>query len=152
MTRGGAGRDGGERDRNGRQDPPGSGREGPRSRTAAEWITLAVSAALILAVAGLVTYLTVAGGDRPPVVVATPLTDAIRHEDGRSYLPVEVENRGDQTAQDVVIRAELATAGAVETVEFTIDFLAGGGVAEGTVAFATDPTTGALTVGVASFR
>ena len=45
----------------------------PRARTAAEWTTLALGSALILLVVGLVAWLTLAGGSRPPVIVATAL-------------------------------------------------------------------------------
>lgn len=36
--------------------------------------------------------------------------------------------------------------------EFTLDFLAGGETAEATLSFASDPTAGEISVGVASFR
>ena len=141
------------------QDASGSG-SGPepepkerRRRTGPEWLTLAISTALVLAVVGLVVYLSVTGGVRPPTFAATPLAEEIRHEGETYYLPVTVTNEGDLTAADVVVVAELTTgADPPETAEFTIDFLAGGETAEATVAFTADPTAGDLTVGVASFR
>jgi uncharacterized protein (TIGR02588 family) len=126
---------------------------GQRGRSVAEWTTLIIGAALILALVGLVTYLYVSGDNRPPVVEATPLDREIRREEGAYYVPIEVTNQGGRTAEDVVIQAELSTgAGAPEVTEFTIDFLAGGETAAGTVVFFTDPSAGELTVGVASFR
>jgi uncharacterized protein (TIGR02588 family) len=60
---------------------------------------------------------------------------------------------GDQTARDVVIRAELASGdGAPETAEFTIDVLAGGETSRGTTVFARDPLAGELAVRAVSFR
>jgi uncharacterized protein (TIGR02588 family) len=122
-------------------------------RSVAEWTTLVIGAVLILALVGLVTYLYVSGDNRPPVVEATPLALEIRREEGAYYVPIEVTNQGGETAQDVLIQAELSTGeGAPEVTEFTVDFLAGGESAEGTVVFSTDPSAGELTVSVASFR
>ncbi|MBW3633075.1 MAG: TIGR02588 family protein [Chloroflexi bacterium] len=126
---------------------------GRSGRSVAEWTTLAIGAFLILALVGLVTYLYVSGNNRPPVVEAMPLAREIRRAEGVYYVPIEVTNRGGRTAEDVVIQAELSTGeGAPEVTEFTIDFLAGDETAEGTVVFVSDPSAGALTVGVASFR
>ena len=139
-----------------RQHAEDGGRQESRERSGrsvAEWTTLAIGAVLILALVGLVTYLYVSGDNRPPVVAATPLDQEIRHEEGTYYVPIEVTNRGDRTAEEVVVQAELSTGeGAPEVSEFTIDFLAGGETAEGTVAFSADPSAGELMVGVVSFR
>ena len=123
-----------------------------RRRSVAEWATFAVSGVLILAIVGLVTYLAVSGTKSPPVIAAAPLTDEIRREAGSYYLPIEVTNRGGQTAEAVLVRGELTAAGTPETAEFTIDFLANGETAEGTFVFATDPLAGDLTVDVVSFQ
>ena len=143
----------GELQRNHAQE---SGRQESRERSGrsvAEWTTLVIGAVLILALVGLVTYLYVSGENRPPVVEATSLDREIRREESAYYVPIEVTNQGGETAEDVVIQAELSTGeGAPEVTEFAIDFLAGGETAEGTVVFSTDPSAGELTVGVASFR
>jgi uncharacterized protein (TIGR02588 family) len=139
----------------GRSGSPDEGEEatGPRERTAAEKITLAISVMLILGLVALVTYVSVTGGGEPPIVEATPLLDEIRHEGESYFLPVAVTNRGGQTAAEVTVQAELAAGdGSAETSEFTLDFLAGGETREGTVVFASDPAAGELTVDVASFQ
>jgi len=136
-------------------DPDQGGQEaaGQRERTAAEKITLAISVFLILGLVALVTYVSITGGGEPPVVEARPLPDEIRHEGESFFLPVAVTNRGGQTAEEVMIQAELAGSdGSPESAEFTLDFLAGGETREGTVVFASDPATGELTVDVASFQ
>jgi uncharacterized protein (TIGR02588 family) len=126
---------------------------GRSGRSVAEWTTFVLGAVLILALVGLVTYLYVSGDNRPPVVEATPLDRAVRHEEGAYYLPIEVTNREGRTVEDVVIQAELSSGeGAPEVSEFTIDFLASGETVEGTVVFSTDPSAEELTVRVASFR
>jgi uncharacterized protein (TIGR02588 family) len=133
----------------------GSGQEatGQRGRSVAEWTTLAISIILILGLLALVTYVSMTGGNEPPIVEARPLLDEMRHEGESFYLPVEVTNRGGRTAEEVVVQAELTGSdGSAEESEFTLDFLAGGETREGTAVFATDPSTGELTVDVASFQ
>jgi uncharacterized protein (TIGR02588 family) len=126
---------------------------GKRGRSVAEWTTLAISIILILGLLALVTYVSITGGDEPPIVAARSLPDEIRHEGEAYYLPVEVTNHGGRTAQEVLIKAELVAGdGSAEETEFTLDFLAGGETREGTAVFATDPSTGELTIDVASFQ
>jgi uncharacterized protein (TIGR02588 family) len=130
-----------------------SRRAGPRERSAAERTTLAISIILILALLALVTYVSITGGDKPPIIEARPLDQEIRHEGESYYLPVAVTNQGGRTAEEVVIQAELAGSdGSSEVSEFTLDFLAGGETREGSTVFATDPLTGELTIDVASFQ
>jgi uncharacterized protein (TIGR02588 family) len=133
----------------------GNGQEATRQRgrSAAERTTLAISIILILGLLALVTYVSITGGNEPPIVEARPLDQEIRHEGESYYLPVAVTNQGGRTAEEVVIRAELAGSdGSPEESEFTLDFLAGGETREGTAVFATDPSTGELTIDVASFQ
>lgn len=133
-------------------EPEDSASRQPRARTAAEWITLAVSAGLILAVVALVVWTSGDGGGQPPTIVATPLTATIREAEGRYYLPIEVTKRGARAAEEVVVRAELTTAGETAGAEFTLVVLAAGETLEATVAFAADPAAGELAVGVVSFQ
>ena len=126
---------------------------GQRGRTAAEWTTLAISVSLIVALVALVTYVSISGGNEPPIVEARPLLEEIRREGQSYFLPVAVTNRGGRTAEEVLIQAELAGGdGSSQQTEFTLDFLAGGETREGTVVFATDPAAGELTIDVASFQ
>jgi uncharacterized protein (TIGR02588 family) len=138
-----------------RQIHEGDGEEQPegQGRSAAEWTTLAISIVLILGLLALVTYVSISGGNEPPIVEARALLDEMRHEGETYYLPVEVTNRGGRTAEEVLITAALAgSAGSAEESEFTLDFLAGGETREGTAVFTTDPSAGELTIDVASFQ
>jgi uncharacterized protein (TIGR02588 family) len=122
-------------------------------RTVAEWTTLSISIILILGLVALVTYVSIFGGNQPPIVEARALDQEIWHEGVTYYLPVAVTNRGGRTAEEVLIMAELVTGEEPpETAEFVIDFLAGGETGEGTVVFPVDPSAGELTVRVVSFR
>ena len=124
-----------------------------RGRSAAEWTTLAISIILIVGLVALVTYVSINGGNEPPIVEAKPLPAEMRHEGESYYLPVTVTNRGGRTAQEVLIQAELVGSdGSSEETDFTLDFLAGGETREGTVVFTADPSTGELTIAVASFQ
>ena len=126
---------------------------GPRERSVAERTTLAISIILILGLVGLVTYVSINGGNEPPIVEAKPLPAEMRHEGESYYLPVAVTNRGGRTAQEVLIQAELVGSdGSSEETDFTLDFLASAETREGTVVFTTDPSTGELTIAVASFQ
>jgi uncharacterized protein (TIGR02588 family) len=147
------------RDAGGESDEPQNREEGEREetrrhrRSAAEWTTLAISIIIIVGLIVLVTYVSITGGNEPPIVEARPLMAEIRHEGDSYYVPVAVTNRGGRTAEQVLIQAELnGSAESPETSEFTIDFLASGETTDGTAVFATDPVTGEVTVDVASFQ
>lgn len=131
------------------------GREGTQAspRSIAEWTTLGISALVLLAMVGLVSYLHLNGGEDPPAIVVETRLDDVRHTDDGYYLPVVVRNRGDRTAEDVRVQAELETgSGAPVTAEFAITFLAGGEVAGGTFIFSEDPEQGTLTVAPVSYQ
>jgi uncharacterized protein (TIGR02588 family) len=145
--------DGGQSRRSRSPERRGQEESGQRGRSAAEWTTLAISIILILGLLALVTYVSMTGGNEPPIVEARTVDQEIRHEGESYYLPVSVTNRGGRTAEEVVIQAELAGSdGSSEASEFTLDFLAGGETREGTAVFATDPLAGELTIDVASFQ
>ena len=126
---------------------------GRHRRSAAEWTTLAISISIILGLVILVTYVSVTGGNEPPIIEMRPLLAEVRHAGNSYYLPVAVTNRGGRTAEQVLVQVEL-TGGdeSSETSEFTFDFLASGETADGTAVFATDPSTGGLMVDVASYQ
>lgn len=139
----------GEGNAGGGDQTPSSHRGG---RSMAEWTTLGISLAILFGIAGLVTYLYLAGGAQPPIITAEPKLDELRHDRGAYYLPVEVINQGDETAEGVRVEAELVSeSGPPETAEFTLLFLAGGERAHGTAVFSEDPSKGDLTVRAISF-
>lgn len=146
-------RDGGRGARTGEEAGEGSEQPVTHRRSTAEWTTLAVSIALILGLVGLVTYLYISGDNRPPIVEAIPLIEEVRQEGNAYYVPIEVTNRGDQTAEEVQVQAALSNPeGQQETAQFTIPFLAGGETTTGTAVFSEDPSAGELTVGAVSYR
>jgi uncharacterized protein (TIGR02588 family) len=76
----------------------------------------------------------------------------VRQVGSRFYVRVEVDNRGDRTAQAVQVVAELTQRGeVVEEAEQTVDFLSGGEVETVEFVFTEDPASGELAVRVAGF-
>ncbi len=139
--------------RKGQGNSQQQGESGRDDRSVAEWITFAISAALILGVAGLVSYLYVSGGNRPPIIETETLVDELRLANDEYYLPIAITNVGDGTAEQVQVQVRLATsAGQPETAGFTIQFLAGGETVQGTAVFSANPLAGDLAVDVVSFQ
>lgn len=124
----------------------------PEGRSAAEWTTFAISAAILVAIIGMITWLSFRGAEEPPIIVAEARLDQARVDGGSWYVPIEVVNEGDRTVEEVTIEAELAgAADQPETAEFTVTFLAGGERATGTAIFSSDPTSGDLSVRPVSY-
>ena len=134
------------------RDAPPERASGGDERSVVEWVTLVVSAVLVIGVASLVAYLSIIGDSEPPLIGAQPRLDAVWSDEGAFYLPVDVANAGDRTASEVVVEATLATEGGEETAEFTVDFLAGGETESGIVVFTQDPRITPPTLAVLSFR
>ena len=118
----------------------------------AEWVTLGISLAIVIAVLGVTTWLALRGDVDPATFDVSARTEQVRQHDDAWYLPSDVHNVGDDTAADVVVRAELDTGiGEPESVEFTVTFLSGGDRTSGTAVFGHDPRAGDLRVAVVSF-
>lgn len=124
-----------------------------RQTMVAEWTTLAISTAILLAIVGAITWLSFNGEERPPVIVVDPEMEQLREEETGYYVPVTIRNDGDRTVEDVIVQGQLvAGEGEPETAEITITFLAGGETVEGVMVFRSDPAQGKLTTGVTSYK
>jgi uncharacterized protein (TIGR02588 family) len=119
-----------------------------RGRTTPEWVTFAVSSALLLVVVVLLAV-QVPGDDSPPAPVAT--VAQVREVDGRFHVDVVLENTGDATAMNAQVTAELDVGGRRTTGDQTVDFLAGGEEEDLVFVFDDDPAGGALTVAVTGY-
>lgn len=110
-------------------------------RTMAEWVTLAVSALIVLGMLGVLVYDLIAGSNRPPVIAVVPDFDATYQEEGKYYLPLTVVNEGGRTAADVTVHFVLPREGEAssESSTFTIRFLAPGERAEAVAIFNAQP-------------
>lgn len=128
---------------------PGSPEGG---RSAAEWVSLSISLAIVLALVGFIVYLYTSGGGSDSVIRARPELDQVRQEGGDYYLPLVIENTGGATAEDVIVEATLVhDDGVQETAEVTVRFLAGDAREDATVVFSEAPRDGELSVDVRSY-
>jgi uncharacterized protein (TIGR02588 family) len=133
----------------GPEQPENQAGEPEQITSQAEGITLAVSVALLLGVIGLLIYLYVTGGDQPAVIQVRPLLQEQWQADGRYYLPVEIQNTGDNTASSLEVELALsAPGGEQETAQFSIQFLAGQDTKRAVATFRQDPTQGELTTSI----
>jgi uncharacterized protein (TIGR02588 family) len=116
-----------------------------------EWIVFAVSLGLVLAVAGFLAYDALAGGSSSPQIVVTP--GEPRTEDEVLTVPITVENRGDQAAEDVRVVVTVRQEGGAEaTTELTFDLLARGASEEGEVVVSLTGAVQVIEAHAASYR
>lgn len=117
-------------------------------RTAAEWTSLAICSAVLVAVVTLLVS-ELLGPSAPALPVARVAT--VRREGPISVVEVDVRNAGDETAADVQVGASLTIGEDVEEADVVVPFL-GGGESTGVVfTFTGDPADGELEVDVTGF-
>jgi uncharacterized protein (TIGR02588 family) len=126
-----------------------------QDRSIAEWVTFGISLAILLGLVGLVLYLALTKGDKPINLEAKPQLEMVRQTGDNFYLPVEISNLGDETAEEVevevILTAEGDGGGKEETRQFTIQFLPRRATEEGYVIFQTDPRKGNIKVVIHSY-
>jgi uncharacterized protein (TIGR02588 family) len=118
------------------------------SRTTAEWVSLAGAAAVVLLLVGLIVA-QIPGSDRPAAPEAR--VDGVRQAADTFHVDVTVDNRGERSATNVQISAELTIGVDTVTGDQTIDFLSGGEQQRLTFVFTQDPASGDLQVAVTGF-
>lgn len=97
-----------------------------------EWLVFAISALLILTVVGFLVYDLSQDEGLPPEIHVT-LGEPVQAPHG-FMVPVAVTNKGQQTAQEVMV--EVTSGGtSAEQAEIQIDFLSAGEVRRGWVGF-----------------
>ena len=118
----------------------------------AEWVSLAISLALLLGVIGLVGSLWASDQQRqPPILQVT--RSGVRQSQGKFYVPFEVTNAGGKTAKSVQVIAELQIDGVtVESGEQILQFLSSEETAGGAFIFTRDPQSGTVVIRVASYQ
>jgi uncharacterized protein (TIGR02588 family) len=118
----------------------------------AEWVTLAVSSLLVFGLVALTSYLYLTASTDPAAVTVQPSLSEVYQSGNRFYVPVTVRNTGGETAEEVRVRITLTdAAGHIETSDFQIQFLAGGGSNRAVASFGSDPRQGQLDAAVVSF-
>jgi uncharacterized protein (TIGR02588 family) len=118
-------------------------------RSAAEWTTFAASCVVLLVVVVLIAVQM-----REPRTPAAPVAAVVGEptERGGVYtVEVDLENRGDETAANVQVTADLTIGGDTASGDQTVDFLAGGEEERLAFVFHDDPADGDLSVAVTSY-
>jgi uncharacterized protein (TIGR02588 family) len=123
---------------------------GPRS--AAEWITLAISSLIVLGLIALTTYFYLTDPKGPAIVEVEAHLDEVYRSGSRYYLPLTVRNTGGETGEEVRVRvAVMDPSGRQEAAEVIVAFLAGGGSSRAVAAFGSDPRQGQVEAVVVSY-
>lgn len=117
-------------------------------RSLAEWVSLAGSAAVVLAVVALI--LAQVPGEDEPAAPSARIED-VRHVEGGYHVDVTVENLGDAPAVQVHVAAELTTPEATYTGDQTLEILSGKEERSLVFVFTEDPSSGDLRVDVSGF-
>lgn len=115
-----------------------------------EWTVFVISFVLILAVAGLLVYQEVAGGDTPASLVAQ--AGEPRETAGGYAVPIDVRNEGDTSAEDVRLQATLTWTGGTQTGEVVLPLVPYGSHRRAWIGFAHDPRDGDIQVRVLGYR
>lgn len=134
-----------------RQNPSQS--QPQTSRSQAEWVSFSVASLLLTSVIGIASYLWLneANGDPPQFEIRRQ--GEIRQAAGQYYVPFQVTNSGDQTAESVRIMAELQIGDSFrQTGEQQIDFLSSQEVEAGAFIFTRNPQDGELTLRVTGYK
>lgn len=123
-----------------------------QERSTAEWITFGVSLVIVLAFFGTLVTQALLTGREPARILVEPRLAEVRGVEGQYYLPIQIQNEGDQAAADVWIEVVLEStddtdAPRRETALVHLDFLPGHGSEAGTVVFEADPRRGEVSTG-----
>lgn len=112
----------------------------PKHRSVAEWTTLAISAAVVLALIGAALAEIFLRDDPSGAVVTIEVAvDRAEVRDGQTYIPYEVRNDGADAATDIVAIVEFSQGDqVVEETTVDIALLASHGVVEGEVVTTLD--------------
>ena len=115
-----------------------------------EWTVFGVSAGLIALVIGFLIFESATIGDAlPDIAVRTGTPEATTDH---FAVPLEVTNKGDQTAEGVHIEVVLRSGGKEERADLEIAFLPRRGTREAWVTFKTDPRDGRLEARVLGYE
>jgi uncharacterized protein (TIGR02588 family) len=124
----------------------------PIKRTVAEWVTFGIASSILGVIIGLVVYTGLNNKQQPPLIYITQKQVTFK-SNKQYYVPFEIVNRGNKTAESVQILAELKLNNQIEeTGEQQIDFLSSGEKEEGAFIFTQDPRQGQLKIRVASYK
>lgn len=113
------------------------------AHTFAEWVSLAASALLILALAGYLLFEAFQSNGPIVPVEVQPRLGEVAEINGQFVLPVRVANRGGQTVRDlkIEVRSQPTESADPEVADLLIDFLGEGSEQVAYFYFAEHPNT-----------
>lgn len=116
-----------------------------------EWIVFAISLVLVATTLGYLVYDAATLGNSPPTIefqLGNP-----QQKLDYFLVPVSVTNRGDETAEGVLIEVALENDGKeIESAEFEVAFLPRHSTREGWVSFTTNPRSAEMKARVLGFE
>lgn len=122
-----------------------------QKRTTAEWVVFGVATGIIAVIAGSIGWLWLQPYDSAHVAVQQ--IGEPRVEGQQTYVAAEVTNEGDETAENVQVRAEMKVDDEVVAEgEQVIDFLSGDETEELAFVFDEMPPNAQVELTVASFK
>lgn len=127
-----------------------------QERSTAEWITFGVSLVIVLGFFGALVTQALLTGREPARILPQPQLADVSVVEGQYYLPVQIQNEGDQAAADVWVEIVLQSTDGTEaprreTALVHIDFLPGHGSEDGIAVFESDPRRGEVKPGGIGF-
>jgi uncharacterized protein (TIGR02588 family) len=132
-------------------DQSGSNTSQPRSL--AEQVSFGIASLILASLIGAVCYLGLWKREQAPANPIITRDQPIFKLSEQYYVPFELTNQGDLTAESVQVIAELRSGDeVVETGEQQIDFLSSHETESGTFIFSRDPRQGELVIRVASYK
>lgn len=135
----------------GREDPGNGGQvnsSGEDRKNPLETTVSLLSALLIISTVSLLTW---QGIRTPDPASFEVVTGEVRGDNGLYYLPMEVSNAGDKSAQNVGVRVSLEGAG-VADADLTIDWLPGRSSRSATSVFSVDPRSYEMSIEITGYQ
>jgi uncharacterized protein (TIGR02588 family) len=122
--------------------PGGQGRQAGASRRFAEWISLGISAVLLLCLAGYLLLQALTPDSPYLLAEARPLTAEVEQKGGRFILPIEITNRGRRTLRELKVEVRMTEpSGQADTRDLAIDYLGEQSTQKVFLYFEQDPRT-----------
>ena len=120
-------------------------------RTTAEWVVFGIATGIIALIAGSIGWLWLQPYEPPNLILQQ--TGEPRVEGNQTYIAAEVTNEGDETAENVQVRAEVKVEDEVVAEgEQIIGFLSGDETEEVVFVFHELPADADVELAVASFK
>jgi uncharacterized protein (TIGR02588 family) len=115
-----------------------------------EWVIVALSAAAVAGVIGFLVLDVAMDSEGPPAPVVRLHPERAYEIPNGWMLPATAVNKGDRSAQALLLVASATVDGETEEAEVTVDYLPGGSQAQVTFGFSAEPE-GEIDVRVSGF-